>query len=272
MRSATRLTRRQLLHLSAGSLLAAGLWPGALAAADAGAPDEFQFLVVNDVHYLSQRCGPWLEGVVKQMKERPEKIDFCLLAGDLSEHGRAEQLAPVRSLFRALGRPVHVVVGNHDYRAANDRKPYEDLFPGSINYHFEHRGWQYLGLDTSEGNRAKVTVQPPTLRWLDDTLPKLDKKRPTVVFTHFPLGPTVIYRVRNADDVLDRFKAYNLQAVYCGHFHGFTERKVGQTTLTTNRCCSFSRSNHDGTKEKGFFLCRAKDGKIERTFVEAKPS
>ena len=37
------------MRMSAYSLLAAGLWPGALAAADAPAPD-FKFLWVNDLH------------------------------------------------------------------------------------------------------------------------------------------------------------------------------------------------------------------------------
>ena len=49
------------------------------------------------------------------------------------------------------------------------------------------------------------------------------------------------------------------------------EKKSGETILTTNKCCAFARGNHDGTKEKGYFLCKAKDGKIERTFVEVKP-
>ena len=31
-------------------------------------------------------------------------------------------------------------------------------------------------------------AQWPELRWLDDHLPKLDKKSPLVLFTHFPLG------------------------------------------------------------------------------------
>jgi hypothetical protein len=26
--------------------------------------------------------------------------------------------------------------------------------------------------------------------------------------------------------------------------------------------------NHDGTKEKGYFVCQAKEGKVERKFVE----
>jgi hypothetical protein len=40
--------------------------------------------------------------------------------------------------------------------------------------------------------------------------------------------------------------------------------------LTTNRCCAISRDNHDGTKEKGYFLCTASAGSIQREFVEVK--
>lgn len=267
-----RMTRRRMLRLSAGSLLTAGLWPGALWAADPKQDGDFRFLVVNDLHYLDNHCGPWFERLVKQMKGHKEKIDFCLVVGDLAENGKAEQLGPVRDILKKLPMPVHVVVGNHDHRGVDERQPFEQLYPNSINYRFDHRGWQFLGLDSSHGNRAKVAVQPPTLQWLDKTLPKLDKKRPMIVFTHFPFGPLTPYRATNAVEVLERFKDYNLQAMYNGHFHGFTERHVGETILTTNRCCSHARDNHDKTKEKGYFLCHAKDGKIERTFVEAKMS
>ncbi len=267
-----RMNRRQMLRLSAGSLLAAGLWPGALRAADADQGGEFYFIAVNDLHYLDQRCGPWFEKLVQQMKAHTEPIDFCLVVGDLAENGKTEQLTPIRNVFKTLGRPVHVVVGNHDHRGPDDRKPYEAVFPRSINYVFEHRGWQFVGLDSSQGNRAKAAVQPATLTWLDQHLPRLDKKRPMVMFTHFPFGPLTPYRSTNADQVLERFKEYNLQAVLNGHFHGFSERKIGKTTLTTDRCCSHYRNNHDGTKQKGYFLCHAKDGTIERKFIEAKMS
>jgi len=272
MKQARPLSRRDFLRLSAGSLLAAGLWPGALRAGDADT-GEFHFLVVNDIHYQDKRCGAWLEGVIAQMKKHTEKIDFCLIAGDLTENGKAEELIPVRDLFKGLGMPVHVVIGNHDYRTQEDRKAYEEAFPKSINYRFEHRGWHFLGLDTSEGLRyQKTSVQPHTLRWLEETLPKVDKKQPAVVFTHFPLGPKVTYRPTNADAVLEHFKEHNLRAVFNGHYHAFTERQVGETVLTTNRCCAFSKGNHDGSKEKGYFLCHAKDGKVSRTFVEVKPA
>jgi len=265
------LNRRQMLRLSAGSLLAAGLWPGALAAEGKDRSEEFHFLVVNDVHYLDKGCGDWFAKVIAQMKEHKEKTDFCLLAGDLAEHGRPGQLSAMRELIQTLDRPVHVVVGNHDYLTQEDRKAYVKTFPERINYHFEHGGWQWVALDTTEGQLTRgTTINQTTLQWVNDTVPKLDKKKPMVLFTHFPLGPLVIGRPKNANALLNRFKEYNLQAVYCGHWHGFTERRVKDTTLTTNRCCSFRRQNHDGTKEKGYFLCHAKDGKIERSFVEVK--
>ena len=267
------LSRREMLKLSAGGLLALGLWPGALRAAELGNSDEFTFIVVNDLHYLDDRCGVWFERFVKQMNATEPKAACCLIAGDISEHGTAKELGAAKDALGALKCTGYCVIGNHDYAGPADRKAYEDLFPGRLNYHFENGGWQFVALDSSEGQKSsKSQIQPDTLKWLDEAIPKLDKKRPTVVFTHFPLGPSTPMRPTNADAVLERFREHNLQAVFNGHFHGFTERKVGGTTLTTNRCCSFSRQNHDGTKEKGYFVCRAAQGRITRTFVEVKPA
>lgn len=270
------ITRREALQLSAGSLLALGLspgpfgWPGALRAQGAGNAGEFSFIAVNDTHYITEECGAFLERVFKQMKTH-EKIDFCLHAGDLCDNGKREQLGGVRELVKSYGVPTYVTIGNHDHLTQTDRMAYEELYPDRLNYRFEHKGWQLIGLDTSEGQKYNnTTIQPSTLKWLDDNLPKLIKTKPTVVFTHFPLGATTPSRPQNADDVLERFKEYNLQAVFNGHFHGYTERQFGKATITTNRCCALKRNNHDGTKEKGYFVCQAKDGKITRTFVEMK--
>jgi 3',5'-cyclic AMP phosphodiesterase CpdA len=283
------ITRRHALeHLSAGVLLSLGLWPGALRAADQSNAGSFRFIAVNDTHYIDADCGRWLEKVVRQMKTHG-LIDFCLHSGDLGDNGRQADFATVRDIFKGLGVPTYVVIGNHDYlnekMAATEpkaissapskpnfnRRAYEQCFPGRLNYSFEERGWQWVGLDTSMGTLAdKTTIHADTLSWVDDHLPKLDKKRPLVILTHFPLGATVPHRPLNADALLERFKPYNLQAVFSGHYHGFTERQLGAATLTTNKCCSFKRGNHDGTKEKGYFLCEALGGKLTRTFIEFK--
>ncbi|MFO0845080.1 MAG: metallophosphoesterase [Gemmataceae bacterium] len=261
------LTRRQTLRMTPASLLSLGLWPGALSA-DEKAAQEVRFAVFNDLHVWDRRCTDWLAGVVKGLKGH--KPDLVLLAGDLAEHGTAEQLSPVRDLFKTLGVPVHVVIGNHDWKSTADCKAFDEAFPKSRNYTFDHGGWQFVGLDSSHGVRSKVAVQPDTLSWLDDNLGKLDKKKPMVLFTHFPLGEMVPMRVTNPDAVGQRFKGYNLRAVFGGHHHGFTERKFRDVVLTTNRCCSFRAKNHDGTREKGYFVCTAKEGTVTRKFVEVK--
>jgi 3',5'-cyclic AMP phosphodiesterase CpdA len=256
--------REALARVSAGLLLSLGLWPGHAHGENAG---RFRFVVINDTHYLSEECGLWLRGIAQRVKA--EKPDLCLIAGDLTEFGTEEHLQAVRTILGDLGVPTHVVIGNHDYAAQTNRKPYEKIFPNQINYTFAHQGWQFVALDTTDGTRYEQTnIQEPTLRWLDQQLPKLDQKEPTIILTHFPLGADVQYRPLNADALLDKFRDFNLRAVFSGHFHGFTERTIRDAILTTNRCCALKRGNHDKTTEKGYFVCDAADQTITRKFVQ----
>ncbi len=273
MRSLATHSRREWLRLGAGALLSIGFWPGRLRAAENGRGGAFTFVAINDAHFQSPECPKWFERVRASILAHEPKPELCLMVGDLAEHGTKAELGPMRDVLRSLNMPFHAVIGNHDYVSDTDRSAWDELFPRSLNYHFEHRGWRFIGLDSSEGTKwEKTLIQPSTLRWLDDMLPKLDRRTPTIVFTHFPLGPDVSMRPLNADDLLERFKEFNLVAVFNGHHHGFTERRAGRATLTTNRCCAISRANHDKTKEKGYFLCTAKEGDVQREFIEVAVS
>lgn len=231
--------------------------------------EKFSFIAINDLHYSSQACRPWFVEVVRQMKASAPDAHFCLLGGDLADNGTAAQLESVRAIFRELAMPVYPVVGNHDYVSGMDRAAYEKYFPGRINYNFLHDGWQVLGLDSSQGTLSRDTmVSDATLHWLDENVPKLDPRKPTIVCTHFPMGRFVAARPRNADELLRRCLQLNVRAIFNGHFHGYTLRQVNDAILTTDRCCSRVRANHDGTPEKGWFVCQASDGDVTRRFVE----
>jgi hypothetical protein len=58
-------------------------------------------------------------------------------------------------------------------------------------------------------------MQPPTFQWMDDNLKRLDRKKPTVLFTHIPVGERVpaIGRSKNGEEMLARFKEFDLRAV-----------------------------------------------------------
>lgn len=266
------ISRRAALgRLSAGALLSLGLWPGCAGLRNTGGGD-FRFAVVNDTHYMTPECGAWLEGVVQDIK-RHQGVEFCLLVGDLVETGKRDHLAAVRDIFATLGKPVYTVIGNHDYLPGNDRRAYDELFPRRNNYWFEHRGWQFVGLDSSQGTAyEKTSIQGQTLAWVRDHGGRLRRARPTILFTHFPLGDGVRYRPLNADALLEGFLPFNVRAVFNGHFHGFTENTWNRAAVTTNRCCALKRGNHDGTREKGYFICDAVGGQVMRTFVECQTS
>ena len=76
------------------------------------------------------------------------------------------------------------------------------------------------------------------------------------------------YRPVNSDIALEYFREHNLRGVFNGHFHGLTERLWNQAPVVTNKCCALKRNNHDGTQEKGYFLCTVEDGKLSKEFVQ----
>ena len=262
------ITRREAISRFARYGLGASVLGGSWLRAFAGkAEPGFKFIVVNDTHYMSEECGRYLGGLVRQMNG--EGVELCLHAGDLTEKGERAHLKAVRKIFSRLEMPFYPVLGNHDYLTPTDRAAYTSAFPLRVNYSFRHKGWQFIGLDTTEGQKySGTTIQPATFRMLDDIQWRLRKSRPTVVFTHFPLCEEVRMRPVNAPDLLAKFDGWNVRAFFSGHFHGFTECKYGNAPVTTNCCCALKRNNHDNTREKGYFVCEAQGGTLSRRFVE----
>jgi 3',5'-cyclic AMP phosphodiesterase CpdA len=201
------------------------------------------------------------------------KPELILLAGDLATDGRKGELGPLKEIHSNLTCPVHVTPGNHDYEPDQSGKQYDAIFPEQRNYVVEHRGWTILSYDSTENVKwAGVAVQSHTLQWLDETLPRLDRGRPLIVFTHFPVGDGVPLRSTNAEAVLRRFEEHNLRAVFSGHHHGLTQKTHRDISLCTNRCLAFSRGNHDGSKEKGYFIVRATSERVSPAFREFLPA
>lgn len=264
-----QITRRTALaKLSAGLLLADGMWPGALRAADFRPDGKFRFIAVNDLHYITPECGNFLAGAINQMRKEA-RVDFVLVNGDLTEHGELKHLQAVKELLRGLDMPAYVQIGNHDYSKDSKNQNYTKVFPRRLTYWFSHEGWQFVSIDTTEGLKyEKTKIQADTFNWVRANLGNWNKTKPLVICTHFPLGAGVRYRPENADALLDLFREHNLVAVYSGHFHSLTHKTSSSANLWTNRCCALKRNNHDGTKQKGYLLCEAAEGKITTSFQE----
>src|SRR5262245_17731028 len=131
-------------------------------------PAPSSFIAINDLHYLADDCGRWFRAVVEQMKAEAPGAAFCLLCGDLVDRGDRPSLIAVKEIFSGLGIPLHPVPGNHDYTPAGSRDDYDAVFPRNLNYRFTHGGWQFVGLDTTQGTAYdKTSIADSTLAWLD---------------------------------------------------------------------------------------------------------
>ena len=75
----------------------------------------------------------------------------------------------------------------------------------------------------------------------------------------------VVHRVA---EILERLRDFNLRGVFGGHYHATTRCEVRGAEIVTNQCCSRLRGNHDGTRQKGYWLVTARDGALSREFVE----
>jgi len=265
--SVDRLSRRAFLKRSGLALAALGL------GAEAGRAQEqaeFSFIAMNDLHYLDEKCAEYFRGAFGWIKANAQ-YDFALVCGDLATAGKVEELQGAKDALAPLGKPAYPVMGNHDASAGN-QSWLQAFGPDRVNYRFDHQGWTFLGLDTTDdGKSSGVAVGQATIDWIRQTLPDIPAERPLVAFTHFPFGELVPLRLTNADEVLALFDGHNLKHVFSGHFHGLSERKHGNTVLTTCRCLSFSRGNHDGSPEKGFYQCHVKGDELAYEFVEYKP-
>jgi 3',5'-cyclic AMP phosphodiesterase CpdA len=279
-RTSRLLTRRRFLAaISAAGILAteriiAACAPDAQTPPEAAAASPpFHFVAMNDTHVLDERCAAYLRKAIVAIRAiaRETPIDFVIHAGDITTETEIGECELFRLLMKEFGLPVYVVPGNHDY-AAPDRDRYERFFPKMTNYRFEHKGWHFIGFDSTEGTKsALVTVSAATLKFLAGELERIDVAKPVVGFTHLPFGTDIIYRPVNADAVLNLFAAHKLAGIISGHFHGHTERRWRNALLTTSRCLSVSRDNHDGTKQKGFLLFTAANEKLTYRFVEVPP-
>lgn len=267
LRSET-ISRRQLLGAGLSGLLAAGLWPGRPEAE--GRNEEFQFIAMNDTHFRDERDVSYFEALAKFVKSTERTTDFVLHCGDIADGGLLTQIAPVKFLLDQIDKPYYVTPGNHDVDPSDGSlRTYREVFgPQSLNGWFEHKGWQFVGFDSTQGTEWKhPRVQPANMAWLQQTLRKLDSRKPLVVFTHMPLGEDVPMRAANAETVLKMFVKHNLKAVFNGHYHGYTLRHYRGAGISTDRCLSWWRGNMDGSPQKGYFRCRAKAGQVTREFI-----
>jgi 3',5'-cyclic-AMP phosphodiesterase len=205
------------------------------------APTPFHFLHLTDLHLPppGQRLhgtdpGPRLAATVAAAAARhgpggAAPAAFAVVTGDLTRDGEPEAYERLREMLAGLPCPAHLMLGNHDDRAA-----FRAAFPGAlvdgdgfVQQALASPAGLCLMLDTLEPGRPEGRLCARRLGWLAARL--AEGTGPVLLFLHHPPLPVGI----RAMDAIGLQDSDALWAVLAPHrtrlrhiFHGHLHRPV----------------------------------------------
>lgn len=217
---------------------------------------------LSDIHIRAEADGAIddepvaaLRAAIASLLALPERPEYVVLTGDLTEHGRPEEYSALRATLADLPMPVHPVPGNHDDRAAlraafadhagvaaangGPTASHRPTAPdGVVQYAVDIGAVRLVCCDSTVPGEPGGALTADGLAWLDATL-AAEPTRPTLVAMHhppYPIGIPWIDEMRLADS--DAFAAVlgrhpQVVRVLCGHVHrGSVSSFAGSVAVT----------------------------------------
>ena len=165
---------------------------------------------------------------LRRLIEGPNRPDFLVLTGDITDHGDAESFAKTMDVLRDCPIPILPMVGNHDSRegllgAFPQVTPAEGGFLHSVIE--VPLGLRIICLDTLEDGRHGGAFCEARAAWLAARLAEAPDQ-PTLIFMHHPPvvagidwmdpAPDEAWIMRLRDVLAGQ---HQVQAIHCGHLH-----------------------------------------------------
>ena len=239
----------------------AGCWVLLFAAATALAAEPIRFALLSDPHVNRGTAEdqplyrPRFESVIAAINA--EKVSFVLIAGDLTQNGKPEEIADFKKLAAGFTAPVHYVPGNHDVgnkRIAGKTDPVvtparTTAFEESLGPSFYARtmaGVRLIGVN-SPILGAGVPLEEKQWTFLERELAS-PAAMPTIVFMHHPLF------VKTADEpggeywnvepeprarLIALLKRGGVHIVLTGHLHRALTNRLDDMVLVSTLPVSF---------------------------------
>ena len=193
-----------------------------------------KFIHLSDLHLVAP--GTLLHGLdplkglercVASIRAHQADAALCVVTGDLTHDGEPAAYNAARRCLAGLPMPVHLMIGNHDNRAA-----FRAAFPatpvdgeGFVQQAFDTEAGRFVLLDTHEPGRAEGALCQRRLDWLDAEL-RADRAAPLFLFLHHPpfcVGLQRMDSIRLLDDgpLLDTLRPYppRVRHLFIGHLH-----------------------------------------------------
>jgi len=201
-----------------------------------------------DLHFTPQRMGPLHD----QLNRVPDEADVFVVAGDLTNYGRPDEMEPLLNVLVRLRVPTIVVLGTHDYESGQHADLMRMMTQEGIKVldgsAYERDGVGFAGTKGFVGGfgRGVLTAfgEPEiktfvhasieeTLK-LERALSQLRSKKRVVVLHYAPISATVEGEAREIfpfmgtsrlAEIVDRHGAYLIL-----HGHAHNGKCDGQTS------------------------------------------
>ena len=212
-----------------------------------------QFIHITDTHIGSANGLKNLNSFIQLMRNFPEKPDFIIHTGDVTEFGGEEEFRAYSQAISSLNIPFYHTLGNHDVRwnGAGWLLGEKYLPNYKRNYAFTNQGITFIALDSSFPFSQYGLIDPSQLAWLKDTLAKIPYEQPIIIFFHHPIMPSRNFLI-GKDALLEILRPYNVVLFITGHGHSNQTWQVdGINSIMTkglmdaNTCFRFIKIRND---------------------------
>lgn len=164
---------------------------------------------------------------------------FCVLCGDLADHGDPDAYAHLAELLDGFPLPLKFMIGNHDHRA-NFIAAFPDApldSNGFVQSVADAEAGRFIFCDTYEAGRVDGRMCADRLTWLDERLAER-RDRPAYVFFHHPAwrnhGHTDAIRLTDAGKLAGILKKYDhVRHLFAGHTHRISSGVWNGTPFAT---------------------------------------
>lgn len=219
----------RLMELCAGIGAETDCRPGALLRF-ASVPEPLRLAVVADPHLddgdPGSDVGHRLTGLLEAIGSRHPPIHLAVVVGDLTHHGRPEEVDAFVSVVREATVPLLTISGNHDFKGGNIGEYLVKVTP-FLDHVTELGPYRLIGLNSgpqrSDQGKAwqpmrSLGLEASQVEWLDERT--ADDDTAEVVFVHHPPWAflySVIGSHRQA--LLDIGARNGISVILAGHTH-----------------------------------------------------
>ncbi|WP_262249368.1 metallophosphoesterase family protein [Parapedobacter soli] len=241
------------------------------------AQEKFSFAFFTDIHLNKNPKARSYDGLRQAIRSVDASgADFVLTGGDnvdvdgMKANQRADAIQlyqDYKGLAASSALPWYFTIGNHDrYWGDGDKggvygEAMFSSFFGETYYTFDHKGWRFIILNSTEVCDGNYCISDAQYQWLEDVLDNTPANQPIIVSTHVPFlslyYPVLEGRYTSTDtfgnqkQVFDRFARHNLKLVLQGHQHLYEEIKVKGVQFITGGAVSANwwHGTFHGTEE-----------------------